>query len=114
RGVLIPPVYPTNPAPTKPALGQLDGAVQSPYLWSPLETAARVKRNTVPPPRLGSPFRRPPCASTIERQIERPSPIPLAFVETNGSKSRLATSFPSPRPLPATAISKVSPSRNVL
>jgi hypothetical protein len=26
RRVLILPVYPTNPAPTKPALGQLDGA----------------------------------------------------------------------------------------
>jgi hypothetical protein len=39
RGVLIPPVYLTNPAPTKPALGQLDGArwfharVGAPSTW---------------------------------------------------------------------------------
>src|SRR3546814_1833301 len=48
----------------------------------------KVKWNCVPPPCAGSIQMRPPLASTIVRQIERPSPMPSAFVLTNALKSR--------------------------
>jgi hypothetical protein len=43
-----------------------------------------VKWKTVPPPGLSLIQMRPPCASIIERQIDNPTPIPAAFVVTNG------------------------------
>src|SRR4029077_3178350 len=59
-----------------------------PALGVPLFGAAgTVKRKTVPPPVLVSQCSLPPCASTIERQIERPRPMPLGLVETKGSNS---------------------------
>src|SRR3546814_4621365 len=47
----------------------------------------KVKWNCVPPPCAGSIQMRPPLASTIVRQIERPSPMPSAFVLTIALKS---------------------------
>src|SRR3954469_22568658 len=44
-----------------------------------------VKRNTVPPSGLASALICPPCASTIVRQIDRPTPIPSGLAVTNGA-----------------------------
>ena len=43
-----------------------------------------VKTNTAPPPRFVSNQIAPPCASTMVRQIERPTPMPLALLVTKG------------------------------
>src|ERR1700722_15600017 len=43
----------------------------------------RVKRNTLPPPTFRSPHRRPPCASTMVRQTDKPIPMPSGLVVTN-------------------------------
>jgi hypothetical protein len=47
----------------------------------------KVKWKAVPPFVPGSNHMRPPCASTIVLQIDRPMPIPLCFEVTNGWKS---------------------------
>src|SRR3546814_13030814 len=52
----------------------------------------KVKWNCVPPPCAGSIQMRPPLASTIVRQIERPSPLPSALVPTNALQSWAAQS----------------------
>src|SRR3546814_4520067 len=49
----------------------------------------KVKWNCVPPPCAGSIQMRPPLASTIVRQIERPSPMPSAFVRSEEHTSEL-------------------------
>ena len=43
-----------------------------------------ARSNIVPPLGLGSVQIRPPFRKIFVRQIERPTPMPLAFVETNG------------------------------
>jgi hypothetical protein len=50
---------------------------------------ARVKWNTAPSGSFASAHNRPPCPSTIERQIESPNPIPLGLVVWKESKTRL-------------------------
>src|SRR4029079_5145058 len=62
-----------------------------------------VKQNALPGARVSC-QRRPPCASTIERLIASPSPVPLAFVITNGSNSASAISGEIPGPLSSTAM----------
>src|SRR3954467_8801177 len=69
--------------------------------------ACKVKRKIVPPPGFGSAQTRPPCASTIEREIDNPMPMPSLRVVTNGSNSRSATSGARPGPVSATEISTV-------
>jgi hypothetical protein len=48
---------------------------------------------------------RPPCDSTIDRQIESPIPIPSGLVVKNASKIRLASSGSIPVPESSTTIS---------
>ena len=48
-------------------------------------TDARVKQKMAPPLGLGRIRSSPPFASTIDRQMERPSPMPWRLVEMNGS-----------------------------
>src|SRR6516165_6247190 len=63
-----------------------------------------VISKTDPRPTAERAERRPSCASTIERQIDKPIPMPCGFVVKNGSKMRL-TSFESiPDPESSTAI----------
>ncbi len=47
-------------------------------------TALSVKRKIVPPPGLGSTQSRPPCASMMVREIDRPMPMPSGLVVTKG------------------------------
>ena len=72
---------------------------------SSLVTAGKVKLNTVPPPGLGRGAMEPPCASTMVREIERPTPIPWRFVVTNGWKSCAVISGEIPAPVSETLIS---------
>ena len=58
----------------------------------------RVTWNTVPCGTALATVMRPPCDSTIDRQIERPIPIPSAFVVKKASKMRLAFSGATPGP----------------
>ena len=48
----------------------------------------RVMRRSAPPSALFCAQSRPPCASTMVREIDNPMPTPLAFVLKNGSKMR--------------------------
>ena len=50
----------------------------------PCSTLRSVKRKIVPPPGFGSAQIRPPCASTMVREIDRPTPMPCCLVVTNG------------------------------
>ncbi len=50
-----------------------------------------------------------PCASTIARQMDRPTPIPLALVDTNGSNSRSLTVLARPGPVSLTRSSAKRP-----
>ena len=54
---------------------------------------------------LGVAQRRPPWASTIERQIESPMPMPLGFVVKKASNKRSVISGAIPGPESSTAIS---------
>src|SRR5690554_6097582 len=51
------------------------------------DCAGRRTVKSAPPPGLESNVRRPPWASTIPRLMESPSPMPLALVLQNGTKS---------------------------
>ena len=57
-----------------------------------------VKWTMVPQDLCDDAHSRPPCASTIDRQMERPRPIPSPFVVKKGSniRSRLPGSIPVP------------------
>src|SRR6185436_18609360 len=58
---------------------------------------------------------RPPCASTIVLQTERPRPMPFDLVVTNGSKMRSRSAGGMPLPRSETdAITEPSPPRAVL
>jgi hypothetical protein len=52
---------------------------------------------------------RPLCASTIERLIESPIPIPSSLVLKNGSKSFESTDALMPAPVSPTSITKYRP-----
>ena len=56
------------------------------------------------------PTTRPPCASTIERLMWRPSPSPSRLVVKNGSKRRLAAACETPLPVSLTTSSTAAPS----
>ena len=47
-----------------------------------------VKRNVAPRSALFSAQMRPPCASTIVREIDSPTPMPFGLVVKNGSNRR--------------------------
>src|SRR5262249_28888474 len=64
----------------------------------------RAKQKRVPPPGLYSRHSRPPCASIITRQIDRPTPSPLDFVVTKGSNNFTRTVDGKPGPLSAILI----------
>src|SRR4051812_19345346 len=49
-------------------------------------STGKVKMNVAPCGSFASAHNRPPCDSTIERQIASPMPIPCSFVVKNGSK----------------------------
>ena len=49
----------------------------------------RVKKKLVPKGLRGNAQSLPPCASMIERQMERPKPIPWDFVVKKGSRMRV-------------------------
>ena len=61
------------------------------------EASGRVKLNVVPASSFAVTQIRPPCASTIEREIERPMPIPDSFVVKNGSKTSDGSLMPTPK-----------------
>jgi len=56
-------------------------------LSSSVHFCGKRKRNTAPPAGFDSTQRRPPCASTMDWQIERPTPMPSDFVVTKGLNS---------------------------
>jgi hypothetical protein len=60
--------------------------------------AGRVTKNVAPWSLLLEAHNRPPWASTMERQIERPSPVPDDFVVTNGWNNRSFTLSEIPLP----------------
>ena len=43
-------------------------------------SSGTVKENVAPPPPFCTAQTRPPCASMMERQIDRPTPVPLGLV----------------------------------
>ena len=57
------------------------------------------RRNSVPSKALRSGHNLPPCASTIDRQMERPRPNPSSLEEVRGSKMRSTISAATPGPL---------------
>src|SRR6185436_15151681 len=63
-------------------------------------------RKVVPRPRSLSYDSRPPCASTMPREIGRPSPVPPRFVEVK----KLNTSSPGSIPAPVSRTSIAAPS----
>lgn len=63
-----------------------------------------------PPPGLGSVQMRPPWASTIVREIDRPTPMPCGLVVTNGWNSRAAAASSRPEPVSATLTTAISSS----
>src|SRR5262249_55417332 len=67
--------------------------------------AGRENWNVAPPFKLFSAAIVPPCASTIERQIERPSPTPCFLVVKNDWKSRARSLSEIPWPVSDTRAS---------
>src|SRR5208282_1454555 len=65
--------------------------------------AGSVKRKVAPPPAFDSDQIFPPCASTMVRLIDRPTPMPCGFDVTNGWNSLAAISSDTPGPVSATA-----------
>ena len=57
-----------------------------PLVYCSLSALGRVKKKVVPKGLRGNAQSLPPCASMIDRQMERPKPIPLDFVVKKGSK----------------------------
>src|SRR3546814_3073770 len=75
------------------------------------DSTGNVKMNFAPCGSFLSAHRRPPCNSTIERQIASPIPIPSRFVVTNGSNILSSDSIPPPRSL--LSVCTTSPIRRV-
>src|SRR5437773_6297222 len=67
-------------------------------------STGRAKMNFVPCGLFFSSHSRPPCDSTIERQIASPIPMPLSFVVKNGSNILSGNSTPGPRSLISVSI----------
>ena len=59
-------------------------------------STGKVKMNFAPCGSFFSAHSRPPCDSTIERQIASPMPIPCSFVVKNGSNILSGNSTPAP------------------
>src|SRR4051794_32355813 len=72
-------------------------------------SAGRVKRKTAPRGSFAPAHNRPPCASTIERRIDRPSPNLPGLVVWNASNSRPSWAGSSPGPVSRTATSTPPP-----
>jgi hypothetical protein len=51
---------------------------------------------------------RPPCASTIDRQVDGPIPMPLHFVVKKDAKMRSAAAASSPTPVSGTVMLTLS------
>src|SRR5262249_49851168 len=71
------------------------------YIWRRLHGASggsigNVKMNVAPRDLLFSAHNRPPCDSTIERQMANPMPIPCSFVVKKGSNILSGKSMPWP------------------
>ena len=81
--------------------GGLDGPLND---TRPQDAAGIVTANRAPPWARLVTSMRPPCISTIERLIDRPTPRPSRLVEKNGSKIR--GSAPSSTPGPASSTSR--------
>ena len=64
----------------------------------------RVNWKIAPRGEFGTVHRRPACASTIERQMTSPMPMPSALVVNSGVKIRAASSARTPAPVSATEI----------
>ena len=62
-----------------------------------------MKHTLAPPSALGSAQMRPPCASTIARLTDRPTPVPLGFVVYESENMRPVSTWPSPTPLSPTS-----------
>jgi hypothetical protein len=71
--------------------------------------AGSAKWKVAPYPAFGVAHSRPPCASTMERQIDSPIPIPSGFVVKNAVHSRSVSCCPIPIPVSATVTSTSSP-----
>ena len=67
--------------------------------------AGSVKWKSAPPSSESASHIWPPCASTMPRQIDKPTPMPDGFVVTNGWNSFSRTSAGRPGPLSATLTS---------
>ena len=67
-----------------------------------------VNRKTVPPILPASTVNSPPCALTILRQIDKPSPMPLPLVLVNGLKRLSTTAGAIPGPVSAIETSTLS------
>ena len=65
-------------------------------------SAGSINQKTAPCGLFGATHTRPSCASIIERQIDRPIPIPPDFVVKNGSNIRSMLCEPIPVPVSAT------------
>src|ERR1700726_1251815 len=59
----------------------------------------RLKQKVAPGPILEVAQTRPPCASTIDRVIAKPIPVPCGFVVWNASKICSALSVGNPTPV---------------
>jgi len=70
------------------------GAMRAPGLYA----AGQGELNIVPRGSFASAHNRPPWASMIDRQIDKPHPCPLAFVGLEGSENALNMSGGMPCP----------------
>src|SRR5690606_38063638 len=71
-----------------------------------LPQSGSVKLNTAPRPSLGAAHMVPPCERTMEREMDRPWPMPSRFVVKNASNTRRASPSGRPQPLSATRMRK--------
>src|ERR1035437_3346422 len=76
-----------------------------------VSSTGKIRRISVPDPRMLSASTRPPCASTVCFTIARPSPVPPVLSVTYGSKIELIRSGAMPTPVSRTAITISRPPR---
>src|SRR6478735_11761346 len=67
-----------------------------------LALVGKVKQKLAPRGKLSAAHKRPPCASTMERLIDNPMPVPSSFVVKKGSKTLSACCGGSPTPVSLT------------
>src|SRR5262249_51378758 len=65
-------------------------------------STGKVKMNVAPPCSFPSAQSRPPCDSTMDREIARPIPMPLSFVVKKASKIFSECAMPGPASLTST------------